>query len=58
MEHRPIEPEFFALGLEPFGDSIMSAVVGPADEDPDDIVLDLTEFEPLPNALVGSYLIG
>jgi hypothetical protein len=58
LEHRPIEPEFFALGLEPFGDSISPTVAGPADEEPDDLVLDLTEFEPLPKALVGSYLIG
>ena len=59
MEHRPIEPEFFALGWEPTGNSVTPTFVGPDDEDPVDLlVLDLTDVEPLPKALVGSYLIG
>ena len=59
MEHRPIEPEFFALGWEPSGNSITSTVAPPAVDDSNELlVLDLTELEPLPKALVGSYLIG
>jgi hypothetical protein len=37
----------------------LPASAGPTDEGDDELlVLDLAEFEPLPKALVGSYLIG
>ncbi len=57
MVHRSYEPEFFRFELDMQATKDAAALRRRAIET-EDLVLDLTELEPLPKALVGSYLIG
>ncbi len=57
LVHRSYEPEFFRFELDMQATKDAAALRRRAIET-EDLVLDLTELEPLPKALVGSYLIG
>ena len=57
MVLRSYEPEFFRLEAE-IPTSPEAAALRRRALEAEDLVLDLTELEPLPKALVGSYLIG